>query len=220
MGTPLPYLNNLHDKIKGNRFMSKVVSADEIKKQLFDYTPDKAGEFHSASAKLADKLFYEEIKKDRYKQVIFLNGGTASGKTEFLSTHLNHRKGIIFDATLSTELGADIKFKRVLKLRKIPVVYAVIPDDINRAFIAFLNRDRKFGDTHFYQTHSGSRKTLLWIANKYSQVQIHIIESSYTQKQEMAFTRIEFDSRNELIKYLNNIQMSESDIISLIQSKL
>ncbi len=51
--------------------MPKIVSADEIKKQLSDYTPDKAGVFHTESAKLADKLFYEEIKKIDINMLFF-----------------------------------------------------------------------------------------------------------------------------------------------------
>ena len=63
--------------------------------------------------------------------------------------------------------SADIKLKKIQEAGRLPIIYAVIPDDLKRAFIAFLNRDRKFSDTHFYKTHSGSRKTLLWIAKNY-----------------------------------------------------
>lgn len=83
-----------------------------------------------------------------------LSGGSASGKTEFLSTQLVQKDYIILDATLATLTGAKIKIKKIIKTRNIPVIYAVIPDDLRRAFVAFLNRDRKFSDTHFYTTHS------------------------------------------------------------------
>ena len=141
--------------------MAIIISADEIKKQIPNYSPDQAEIFHRESAKQADKLFSEELKKTKYKSVVLLNGGTASGKSEFLSTQLKNKNCIVFDATLSTELGAEIKLKQILKAKKKAIIYAVIPDDLRRAFIAFLSRDRKFNDSHFYKTHSGSRKTLL-----------------------------------------------------------
>lgn len=196
--------------------MSTIISADEIKKQIPNYSPEKAEEFHRESARQADKIFSEELKITKYKPVILLNGGTASGKSEFLSTQLKDKKGIILDATLATPLGAENKLRQILKAKKNPIIYSVIPDDLNRAFIAFLNRDRKFSDTHFYKTHSGSRKTLLWIAENYPQVQINIIESSYTLSQVLQFTQIEFDSRQQLIEYLTSLQMTEDDIIASV----
>lgn len=196
--------------------MPTIISADEIKKQILNYSPEKAEEFHRKSARQADKLFSEELKRPKYKSVILLNGGTASGKSEFLSTQLRNKKCIILDATLATELGAEIKLKQIIKYKKNPIIYAVIPDDLNRAFIAFLNRDRKFSDTHFYKTHSGSRKTLLWIAENYPKVEINIIESSYTPSQALQFAKIEFDSRKQLIEYLRGLQMTENDIIASV----
>ncbi|MBI2595579.1 hypothetical protein HYW46_02485 [Candidatus Daviesbacteria bacterium] len=199
--------------------MVVIISADEIKKTMFGYLPKKAELFHTASAKQADKLFYEELKKHKFNNIIFLNGGAASGKTEFLSSQLSRKKSIVFDATLSTEEGARIKLNEVFKLKKKPIIYAIIPDDLKRAFIAFLSRDRKFKDSHFYKTHSGARKTLLWITLKYPQIAINIVESSYTENQTMQFAKIEFGNRTEFIAYLNKIQMSENDIISFVQSK-
>ncbi len=100
-----------------------------------------------------------------------------------------------------------------------PIVFAVIPDDLKRAFYAFLNRDRKFRDAHFYKTHSGSRKTLLWIAENYPEVTINIVESSYVSKTSNAlqFNKIELPKRDHLIRYLSSIQITESGIIDLIQ---
>jgi len=198
--------------------MAKIISADEIKKQLPNYSPDKAESFHRESARQADKQFSKYLKTSRYKQVILLNGGAASGKTEFLSTQLSRRRCIIFDATLSTKLGAQNKLRQIIKAKKMPIIYAVVPDDLKRAFIAFLNRDRKFSDKHFYKTHSGSRETLLWIASDYPNVEINIVESSYTKNQVLQFANIKFKNRKQLIEYLTGLQMTESGIISLIQS--
>lgn len=183
--------------------------ADEIKKRLPNYSPDKAEAYHRESARLADKLFLAALKKSPYKQVILLNGGTASGKTEFLLTQLSKKRCAIFDATLSTNLGAENKIRQIIKVKKIPVIYAIIPDDLKRAFIAFLNRDRKFSDEHFYKTHAGSRKTLLWIASNYSYIEINMVESSYTVNGKLQFLRIQFDNRQKLINYLTNKQLTK-----------
>lgn len=69
--------------------MTLVISADEIKKELPDYSPEKAESFHRESARLADKNFEIALKESTFKEVILLCGGTASGKTEFLVTQLN-----------------------------------------------------------------------------------------------------------------------------------
>lgn len=197
--------------------MSIIISADEIKKDLPNYSPDKAEEFHHESARKADKLFTEALKENSYKDVILLSGGTASGKTEFLSTQLIKKNCIILDATMSTENGAGIKLKNVLKARKKPIIYAVIPDDLKRAFIAFLNRDRKFSDAHFYKTHSGSRRTLLWIASEYPDIEMNIVESSYTAIGKLQFMQIKFDNKQKLIDYLTDKQLTESGIIDVIK---
>ena len=77
--------------------MSLIISADEIKKQLPNYSPAKAEFFHHESAKRADKLFSHALKDSSFNKVILLSGGTASGKTEFLSTQLIDKDWIIFD---------------------------------------------------------------------------------------------------------------------------
>ena len=202
--------------------MATIISADEIKKDLPDYSPEKAESFHSESAKLADKYFYEKLKSQHFDEVILLCGGAASGKTEFLATHLiNKDSCLIFDTTLSTEIGAKVKFERIAKKKKKQVIFALIPDDLKRAFIAFLHRDRKFSDNHFYRTHSGSRGTLLFIAKNYPSIKINLVESSYTKKDDkLQFKKIEFNNRELLISYLNSLQMTETAIISYIQSIL
>ena len=83
-----------------------------------------------------------------------------------------------------------------------------------------MNRDRKFSDTHFYRTHSGSRKTLLWIAANYPEVEINLVESSYTEKQSLQFAKVKFDNRKQLIDYLTGFQLTESDIIAIVSKEL
>lgn len=192
--------------------MAIVISADEIKKELKGYSPEKAGKFHGKSARMADQAFEEAIKKFPYKKVILLCGGSASGKSEFLATQLVNRESVIFDGTLSSIKRAEIKLKEIIHENKIPIVYAVIPDNLKGAYGAFLRRDRKFSDAHFYRTHSSSRRTMLWIASNYPEVEINIIESS-TNSGDLQFIGIKLDNRKQLIKYLTGLQITQNDII-------
>lgn len=98
--------------------MAIIISADEIKKELPNYRPDLAEAYHHESARKADQQFYEAIKNDSYQSVILLCGGSASGKTEFLVTHLKNKKSVVLDTTLATVEGARIKITKVLKLKK------------------------------------------------------------------------------------------------------
>lgn len=195
--------------------MAIVISADEIKKELKGYTPDQAEKFHQRSADLADKEFEKAIVDTPFKEIILLCGGSASGKTEFLATQLINRESVIFDGTLSSTKRAEEKLKKIIKEDKNPIIYVVIPDNLKRAYGAFLRRDRKFSDAHFYRTHSQSRKTMLWIASNYPKVEINIIESS-TSSGDLQFTGIKFDNRQKLIEYLSGLQMTQDDIIEKV----
>jgi hypothetical protein len=198
--------------------MAIIISSDDIKKKLPNYSPNKAEDFHRESTRQADKTFTKTLKESIFQEVILLSGGAASGKTEFLSTHLHHNDYIVLDSTLDTEERAKIKLKQILKANKVPIIFAVIPDDLRRAFAAFLNRDRKFSDEHFYRTHTGSRKVLLWIASNYHNVEINIIESSYSLDGKLQFLQIQFDNKQKLLNYLIDKQLTENDIINIIKA--
>lgn len=194
-----------------------LISADEVKKTINKYQPSKAEKFHRRSAKEADKLFERELKQNKEKEVIFMCGGSASGKTEFFSKYLTDFKGIVFDGTLSTQIGAQIKIKKVQKVRKKPIIYAVLPDDLKRAFIAFLERERKFSDQYFYKTHAGARKTLFWLAQNYPEIKLRIFESSYVKRDKMDFREFIFNQKQELMQFLQNIQYTEEQILKNIK---
>lgn len=181
------------------------------------YHPSKAELFHRESAKIADKEFAQALKNLQEKNVILMSGGSASGKTEFISGYLIDSDGIVCDSTLSTIEGAKIKIQKILKAQKTPKIYAVFPDNLERAFTAFLSRDRRFNDEHFYRTHSGSRKTLLWIAQNYPQIEIKIFESKYLQKGDMQFYEFKFTNHELLIEFLTKSQYTENEIIEIIR---
>lgn len=194
------------------------ISIDDLKERIERYSPDKAEEFHTASAKLADKLFEEKLKTEPAGEVVLLCGGTASGKTEFYSEYLADQACIVFDSTLSTIEGTKIKLRKIKKAKMTPVIAAVVPDDVQRSFKAFLGRRRVFRAEHFYRTHAGSRKTLLWIAQEYPSVEIRLYESTYKKRGTLRFRRIAFQNRPKLIEYLKEIQYTENQIKRFIFS--
>jgi hypothetical protein len=193
-----------------------IISADEIKETLPGYNPARSDEFHRQSTRLADEQYAKMVKSPDYKKVILLSGGSASGKTEYMSAYLNDRDAIIFDGTLPSIEGFKIKHKKALKCNKVLEVHAVIPYSFERAYIAFLARERKFDEKHFYRTHSQSRVTLLSIAREYPDTRITIVESKVEKDNSMIFTHFEFHKTKELVDYLQDIQYSEDEIVKII----
>jgi len=171
-----------------------IISIDDFKEKIEGYSPQRASEFHIKSAKMADAEFSKAVKSQEIGKVIFLAGGSASGKTEYLHTYLVDENAIIFDSTFSSQEGGRIKIGKAKKHNKEIEVHFVMPDDIKRAFSAFLGRDRKFDDKVFYNTHSNSRSTLLWIANNHDDVIIKILESYYNDDK-LKYKEIELRNR-------------------------
>lgn len=192
-----------------------IISIDDFKKRIPGYNPAKAEEFHSQSAKIADKEFEKALKFSKYRRVILISGGSASGKTELIASQLFDEDAIIFDSTLSSEIGAKIKINKAQKAKKKIEVVAVIPDDLRRAFLAFLSRDRKFGQEHFLRTHSGSRKVLLWIAKNHPEVRMRIFISTYKSGNLKYLQPIYKPDEN--IKILEDLQISEAEIEMIIK---
>lgn len=197
--------------------MAFIISADEIKKTLPGYDPSHSEMLHSKSTRLADREFTQALKNRAEKTVILMSGGAASGKTEYVSTYLTRRKAIIFDWTMPTIEGAKVKIRNSLRKKKNVEIHAVLPNDLQYAFIAFLNRDRKFPVEHFYRTHSSSRKTLLTIASKFPDIKMEIIISHYIHNgrgtgPSMTFKAPNVDDRGSLIEFLTRNQYTENEI--------
>ena len=195
-----------------------IISADEIKKNIEGYHPAEAERFHAESAKIADKDLAEALKNPTYSRVVLLCGGSASGKTEYLSEYLIDTGDIIVDGILPTIEGVRVKIRNITRSGKKVSVHIVIPDDLSRAFLAFLHRDRKFSDEHFYKKHSSSRDTALYVAITYPYVDIRIFKSSYEQNT-IYFTELVFEDRIKLIEYLKENQLSEVEVIEYINSQ-
>lgn len=192
--------------------MAYIISADEIKKTLPGYDPARSEDFHSTSAKLADKAFAQALKERLEETIILMCGGTASGKSEYVSAYLENKSVIILDGTLPSFGGAKIKIGKALKAGKTVQVHCVMPESLLVAFVAFLNRERKFSVEHFYRTHSSSRKTILEVAKHFPNVEIKLITSHGAEGSGMSFSEIEFGSRSLLIEFLEARQYTEEEI--------
>lgn len=192
--------------------MAFIIAADEIKKTLPGYTPDQAEGFHETSAKLADKAYARALKERSEDAVILMSGGAASGKTEYISEYLTNIEAIALDGTLPTFEGARIKIRNAHKSGKTVEVHAVLPSSLSVAFIAFLNRDRKFPVEHFYRTHSSSRKTLLEVAEQFPDVSIKLFISHGDPTPGMIFTEPEFTNRQQMIEFVKSQQYTEEEI--------
>jgi len=195
--------------------MAFIISADDLKKTIPGYNPSQSHLVHTQSAKLADALYTKTINESDLKEVVLLSGGAASGKTEFMSEYLADRPCIIVDGTLPSLQGALIKTQKAQKRGKKVVIVAVWPADLKVAFAAFLQRDRKFPDEHFYRTHSQSRKALLEIAKSDLPVEIRLYENQF-EDGELTFYEYTFDSKAQLIEKLEHSQYTEQEIINII----
>ena len=184
-------------------------------KTLPGYTPEKSDIFHRESAKLADASYAKTMKERSEPLVILMAGGSASGKSEYVSVYLQDTDAIVFDGTLPTLTGAEIKIRKALKANKQVAIHCVLPEDLFIAFAAFLNRDRKFPNEHFYRTHSSTRKTVLAIAKQFPDISIKILISSIQKStfgSTMSFKDLHFVDRSSLIEFLQSRQYTEVSI--------
>jgi hypothetical protein len=195
--------------------MAYIISSDDIKESLAGYDPSRAEEFHEESTRLADKAFEEALKNRSEDTVVVMSGGSASGKSEYVSAYLEEKKVIVYDGTSSSFTRASTKIEKALKFKKKIEVHAVWPADFTTALEAFFSRDRQFSLKHFYRTHSDSRSTLLRIAQEYPEIPITIIVSDYNDKREdqkMEFKILTDKNKDDFIEFLKENQYNEEEI--------
>lgn len=96
-----------------------IIEVDEYKKRVLGYNPEKSEDFHRESARLADKDFVDCLRSRKYKRIIFMAGGTASGKSEFAYSYLTKKDQLVYDGTLKDFDGFKIKLKKLVGMIKI-----------------------------------------------------------------------------------------------------
>lgn len=117
-----------------------IIEVDKYKENIPGYKPSESELFHIQSAKLADKAFEDALKTRKYKQIIFMAGGTASGKTEFARYYLTKQSQLVYDGTFKNTNGFEIKCKKIKKILEnhytIKIVL-IIPENWKEAFSVF-----------------------------------------------------------------------------------
>lgn len=194
-----------------------IIEVDEYKKQIPGYDPEKSEEFHSESAKLANKDFDTCLKSGKYKRIIFMAGGTASGKTEFAQSYFGHKDQLVYDGTLKHFNGFDIKVRNVNRFTKNTAkikAVLIIPRNIDQSFEIFLTRERKMKDEVFFETHKKSAETVaqILIHTKY-RVEIYVSELDSDIKR-LKYKRLRIISRMRIAKFL----IAYSDLIKSMES--
>ena len=193
-----------------------IIEVDAFKPKVPGYNPKRSWSCHGQSAMLADAAFKQALKNPLYKKVVLMCGGSASGKSEFVSSNLVNKGIIVYDGTLSSIEGARVKIRNSKRKRKKVEVNAIIPDNIVKVFRAFLTRDRVIPVDVFIETHSRCRSTLLWILEHQMSIDVKIYESS-TKEDRLQVNELIFKTQNEMIKYVKLAQISKQKIKKLIQ---
>ncbi len=191
-----------------------IIDIDEIKKGLPDYKPKNAEHFHEESSKLAKQAFKIVLKRSNYKRIILLAGGSASGKTEYASSEGTKEEAIIFDGALSNIESFKKKLLMIQERKKTIEIWAIIPGSISHTFNTFVRRERRIPEKVFFSTHSGCRKTLLWLTKNHPDIPIKIIENlgDASKMEEVVFT-----SPEDHDKFILNLQKSEEELEKLTQ---
>ena len=161
-----------------------IIEVDKYKKKIKGYDPAHSELFHSESGKLADKDFYKHVVSKKIDTVVFLAGGTASGKTEFASLYLQDKNLLVYDGTMKSVKGFEIKYKKIKKLKHIKKIRVVliIPNNIYDSLAVFVERPRKMPIDTFIETQINSRKSILKILENDFDVELEIYLSAYTKR--------------------------------------
>ncbi len=187
-----------------------IIEVDEYKKQIPGYDPEKSELFHTESAKLADKDFEKHLKSGKYKEVIFMAGGTASGKTEFAFSYLIKEHQLVYDGTLKNLNGFNIKTRNIKRYTKnnpkIKVVF-VLPEYWISALGVFLSRERKMELKTFFMTHSFSAHSVSEILKNTNHIVDIYVSSFNADKNKLRYAKLTIP-RKQKIKILENVSDS------------
>jgi hypothetical protein len=194
-----------------------LIDIDKYKEKLSGYRPENAEDYHIVSANLADTDFDEAVKSRLYDKVYFLCGGSAVGKSEFVSSYLIKDEVLIFDSTFSSHTGVKAKLSKTKKYEI--TVFFIQPKNLLSCFLSFKGRKRQFDHKHFVRTHAGSREMALFILQKYKHVNVRCFVSELDFYQKMSYEEIIVE-REGLIQSLKNNQLTKEIISSIIKPYL
>lgn len=182
-----------------------LIEVDEYKKKVLNYDPEQSELFHRESAKLADKDFIEQLKSQKYNEIIFMAGGAASGKTEFCVSYLMSDNVLVYDGTLKNFDGFKIKLsniKRYAKNKPDSKVILIIPDNWKQAFEIFLSRERKMKIETFFDTHIRSKIAVARVLLE-TNINVEIFTSSPVENEmRLSFSRNIIQNRSNVAEEL------------------
>ena len=182
-----------------------IIEVDDYKNKIPGYDPNKSEYTHSESGRLADIDFKSALQSKKYKRIIFMAGGTASGKTEYAYSYLNKKDQLVYDGTLKDYEGFRIKLQKIERYDKnksrIKIV-AIVPLSVEKSIEAFLGRDRKMPMFVFFETHIKSLVTVAKILEETShRVEIYL---SYVKDEtnKLNYARLKTKNRLSVAKLL------------------
>ena len=180
-----------------------IIEIDAFKKQIAGYDPKNSEDFHEASAKLADKVFYTELKSGKYSEVVFLAGGAASGKTEFASIFLQQENILVYDGTMQNVAGFEIKLKKIIKFipqSKVRVIL-ITPANLSVAYKVFLGRERVMSDDTFIRTQVNSKLSVLNILENHPEVNVQVYTNFINESSQISsiFQKIESNDISSIL---------------------
>lgn len=192
-----------------------IIEVDEYKKKVEGYDASRSEDFHFESAKLADKDFIDCLKSKKYKRIIFMAGGTASGKTEFASSYLTYKDQLVYDGTLKEFAGFLIKLQKIERYdkntSKVKVVL-IIPLDWVQSFEAFLKRERKMKTVTFFETQIKSKLAVAKILRE-TKVRTEVYVSRYEEgRDRLGYVKVKGLSRKKKAGLLEMIAFSMKKI--------
>ncbi|MDQ1281667.1 MAG: hypothetical protein QG630_18 [Patescibacteria group bacterium] len=194
-----------------------IIEVDEYKNKIKNYDPKRSEDFHVESAKLADIDFKKQLKTQKHKRIVFMAGGTASGKTEFAHTYLTKNNILVYDGTLKNYDGFKTKLdkiKRYSKNKPTVKVILIIPKSIYLSLGAFLKRERKMKINTFFETQIKSKLVVAQILTD-TKFRVDIYVSSIGEGK-LKFSKLANDAKR---KYRANFLLRLADIIHSIAVK-
>ena len=195
-----------------------IIEVDDYKNKIPGYDPNKSEYTHSESGRLADIDFKSALQSKKYKRIIFMAGGTASGKTEYAYSYLNKKDQLVYDGTLKDYEGFRIKLQKIERYDKnksrIKIV-AIVPLFVEKSIEAFLGRDRKMPMFVFFETHVKSLVTVAKILEETShRVEIYV-SSVKVETGKLTYVRLKIKNRRSTAVLLKNL----ADIVLEIGKK-
>lgn len=193
-----------------------IIEVDAYKNKIDGYDPKRSEKFHSESAKLADKDFTKELKTKKYKRIIFMAGGTASGKTEFAYSYLDKKENLVYDGTFSNGFKAKTdRIKRYCKNNPSVKIILILPVDWTRSFETFLKRERQMNTFTFFKTHTNSKMQVADILEKTKyRVEIYV-SFILMNSNKLEFKRIKINKRFKLATELRNMSKEMQEIVDM-----